>query len=335
MTLVHANPFLALEAGREDILEATDRLPEAGHLWSQPEIDALILARAARRPLLVRGEPGSGKSQIARAAAKILGSGAPLIEVIHPRFEALDLLYRVDLVERLADAQIPGQLDPTNAKYVKRGPLWQAMEPEAPAARNDHAPPVLLIDEIDKADVDVPNALLDVLGNRSFTVPQLQRPPVRAKDGWHPLIVITTNEERELPPAFVRRCVVLNLNPPKNSKDPRDSTPFINWLIERGRVHLHLDIADEARRRAAEQVWDDREAAIIHGYPPVGLAEYIDLLTALHDLTKQLPPSERSAQQVEWIRRLSPYALVKNAEQRQDRDGRSTPIAEAGGKATP
>lgn len=336
MTPTLANPFLDLEAGRKDSLEANDRLSKAGHLWSQPEIDALILAWAAQRPLLVRGEAGSGKSQIARAAAKILGFGAPLIEVIHPRLEALDLLYRVDWVERLADAQVPGRLDPTNTRYVKHGPLWQAMEPETPAAGNDHAPPVLLIDEIDKADVDVPNALLDVLGNRSFTVPHIQRPPVRAKDGWHPLIIITTNEERELPPAFVRRCVVLNLDPPKNPENPRDSTPFVKWLIERGRVHSHLEIADEARQLAAGQVWDDREAAVIHGYPPVGLAEYIDLLTALHDLTKQLPLSERSAQQVEWIRRLSPYALVKNAEQRQDRDGRSSPpaTAKASGKAS-
>jgi MoxR-like ATPase len=326
-----ANPFIALRAGRDYRLDADDRFPAAGHLWSQPEIDALILAWAARRPLLVRGEAGSGKSQIARAAAKILGSSPLLVEVIHARFEALDLLYRVDHVERLADAQIPEQLDRTNAKYVKPGPLWRAMEPEAPAPGKDHAPPVLLIDEIDKADADVPNALLEVLGNRSFTVPQLQRPPVRAREGWHPLIVITTNEERELPPAFVRRCVVLNLNPPRNPDDPRDSAPFINWLIKRGRVHVHLKIADEVRHLAAMQVWDDREAAVTAGYPPVGLAEYIDLLTALDDLTKD-ESHQRSALQVEWIRRLSAYALVKNADQRQDRASRSLPAvaAEAG-----
>ena len=76
----------------------------------------------------MRGEAGSGKSQIARAAAKVLSGAEPLCEVIHPRFEALDLLYRVDVVERLADAQIPGQLDTTNVKYVKRGRLWEAMD---------------------------------------------------------------------------------------------------------------------------------------------------------------------------------------------------------------
>lgn len=209
------NPFVALRSDTELALAESDRFARAGHLWSRPEIDALILAQAARRPLLVRGEAGSGKSQIARAAAQVLGSAEPLCEVIHSRFEALDLLYHVDVVERLADAQIAGQLDATNEKYVKRGRLWEAMD----QAREGWGSPVLLIDEIDKADADVPNALLDVLGNRSFTVPPLAHlPPVRAEGGRLPLIIITTNEERELPAAFVRRCVVLNLNPPGGDK---------------------------------------------------------------------------------------------------------------------
>ena len=251
------NPFVELKAGTALDLAASDRYPAAGHLWSQPEIDALILAWAARRPLLVRGEAGSGKSQIARAAAAHLGSQQPLVEVIHPRFEALDLLYRVDFVERLADAQLK-QLDVTNEKYVKRGRLWEAF-----AQGQDAGPiPVLLIDEIDKADAEVPNALLEVLGNRSFSVPPLKHRVVRADGGRLPLVVITTNEERELPPPFVRRCVVLNLNPPK------DQSAFVEWLIDRGRVHRHLIVMDDARRHAAEQVFADRETAVTAGYPP-------------------------------------------------------------------
>lgn len=249
----------------------------------------------------MRGEAGSGKSQIARAAAAVMGSGEPLCEVIHPRFEALDLLYRVDVVERLADAQIPGRLDLTNEKYVKRGRLWEAID----QAREGR--PVLLIDEIDKADAEVPNALLDVLGNRSFTVPPLGHLHVRAEGGRLPLIIITTNEERELPAAFVRRCVVLNLNP------PGDDTGFLAWLCQRGRVHRHLDIAEEVRELAA------RQAAMAAGYPRVGLAEYIDLLTALDELTEADSPGGRAAEQTGWLQRLSAYALVKNAEQPQDR----------------
>jgi MoxR-like ATPase len=312
------NPFVGLKAGSALDLSASDRYSPAGHLWSQPEIDALILAWAARRPLLVRGEAGSGKSQIARAAAKVLASEPPLVEVVHPRLEALDLLYQVDFVERLADAHV-NKLDGTNEKYVKRGRLWEAFA----QARDGSATPVLLIDEIDKADAEVPNALLEVLGNRSFTVPPLKHRVIQAEAGRMPLVVITTNEERELPPAFMRRCVVLNLNPPE------DRDRFVAWLIARGGVHRHLDLTDAARRHAAEQVFADRTAAVSAGYLPVGLAEYIDLLTALDELTRAVVKDERSTVQLEWLQRLSVYALVKNANQRQDRDPEPLPAVPA------
>jgi MoxR-like ATPase len=305
-------------------LSEGDRFPAAGHLWSQPEIDALILAHAARRPLLVRGEAGSGKSQIARAAAAVMGCRQPVVEVIHPRFEALDLLYRLDAVERLADAQVQ-QLDTSNVKYVKKGRLWEAIE----RMREGQTTPVLLIDEIDKADADVPNALLDVLGNRSFAVPPLENKTVRAEGGRLPLIIITTNEERELPAAFVRRCVVLNLNP------PTQDAAFIDWLIERGCVHRHLDIAEDARELAAQQVLEDRKAATDAGYPKVGLAEYIDLLTALHELTQGRPMKQRATEQIEWLTRLSAYALVKNADQPQDRKPVPPPATDAEEKSSP
>lgn len=310
--MTHTNPFINLKPDTDRKLPAGDRFPEAGHWWSQPEIDALILAHAAGRPLLVRGEAGSGKSQIARAAAKVLGGDEhqPLVEVIHPRFEALDLLYKLDPVERLADAQL-GELDKTNEKYVKPGRLWEAINAMAETGNI----PVLLIDEIDKADADLPNALLDILGNRSFQVPVLQNKTVRAAGGRLPLVIITTNEERELPAAFIRRCAVLNLNP------PREETGFIAWLLERGLVHRHLRIAAGARELAARQVQADRQAAEAAGYPKVGLAEYIDLLTALHELTQNIAGEEqRGAQQIEWLNRLSAYALVKNADQAQNRD---------------
>lgn len=308
-----SNPFINLHAETDTELASCPRFPAAGHYWSQAEKDSLIFAFAARRPLLVRGEAGSGKSQIARAAAKHLNSnkGEPLVEVIHPRFEALDLLYRVDMIERLADAQIQ-QLDKSNHKYVKPGCLWQALY----LMQQTDAIPVLLIDEIDKADADLPNALLDVLGNRSFNVPPLGDCTIHAPNQHWPLIIITTNEERELPPAFIRRCAVLNLNPPK------DDSAFKTWLIQRGKVHSHLQISDNARQAAAEQVLDDRKAAEAAGYAKVGLAEYIDLLTALHELTQDYADeNKREQQQIDWLQRLSAYALVKHASQDQSRPG--------------
>jgi MoxR-like ATPase len=134
------------------------------------------------------------------------------------------------------------------------------------------------------------------------------------------LIIITTNEERELPPAFIRRCAVLNLNPPKDDK------PFVEWLVQRGKVHNHLIIEEAARETAAEQVVEDRKAAEHAGYPKVGLAEYIDLLSALHELMQTTSGEAPSKSQIDWLEQISPYALVKHAEQDQARSP-VTPLA--------
>lgn len=304
------NPFTGLAPETEQSLAADDHFPHAGHWWSRNEIDALIFAHASRRPLLVRGEAGSGKSQVARAAASVMNNARLLVEVIHPRFDALDLLYRVNSLERLADAQLKEEFDRSNRKYVKPGRLWQAMN----YLRQNDGAAVLLIDEIDKADSDVPNALLEVLGNRSFAVPPLGDLVVHASNDRLPLIVLTTNEERELPAAFVRRCAVLNLNPPESE------TEFCRWLVRRGTVHRHLNIEANIQEQCARQVWADRQAAIAAGYPQVGLAEYVDLLTALDDLTRGVEgAAQRKDQQAAWLEKLSQYALVKHAGQDQGR----------------
>lgn len=293
-------PFLSLQPNTDTALPDDSGFGAAGHWWEQTHIDALIAAYAARRPLLVRGEAGSGKSQLARAAAQVLGS-LFLCEVIHPRFEALDLLYRFDAVRRLADAQVNGIRN--DGAYLQQGALWRALA----ACQPGQSRPVLLIDEVDKADADLPNSLLDVLGNRSFHVP-LTGEVVCPPSGEMPLILITTNEERELPPAFVRRCLVLNLNP------PADDTAFLSWLVARGKVHRYLRIADPVRDAAAQQVLKDRKAAIHAGQPKVGLAEYIDLLTALDELTGSLEPEPRAVAQNAWLKRLSDYFLIKGAD---------------------
>lgn len=312
-----STPFQVLQADTQLNLPPTDTFGQAGHLWRQEEIDALILAMASQRPLLVRGEAGSGKSQLARAAAMALSGPSDkqnqnqlFDEVLHARFEAMDLLYRFDVVERLADAELK-KLDKTNHDYIKKGKLWQAM-----LANQTGTQAVLLIDEIDKAEADIPNALLGVLGNRSFTVP-MTTPPQSISAPRMPLLIITTNEERELPPAFVRRCIVLNQNPPKIEQDEE---PFIQWLIARGKAHQHLNIDAAARLLAAQQVLADRLAAKRDGYPSVGLAEYIDLLTALHELTHDEPAEKRGQRQNYWLGRLNAYGLVKGADQNQARD---------------
>ena len=303
-----ANPFLKLKADQITPLDDQDGMPKAGHTWLQPQIDALVAAHAAQRPLLVRGEAGSGKSQMARAAAKVLAS--PLHkEVVHGRFEARDLLYRFDAIQRLADAQaqLHDQVKDT-AAYLRHGKLWQAIDDCRPGQPR----PVLLIDEIDKADADVPNALLDVLGNNRFE-DEWTHTPVAPKSGEMPLIVITTNEERELPAAFVRRCLVLNLNPPKDERN------FIAWLVKLASAHTELDVEAGVALRAAERVWADRSAALDLGQQRVGLAEYVDLLRALHELTLNAKPAARAAVQGKWLDKLGAYFLVKGADMDQAR----------------
>ncbi len=301
-----SNPFLSLKHDQIIPLDASDGLQVGGHRWQQPQIDALIAAHAAQRPLLVRGEAGSGKSQMARAAARVLQSSLHK-EVIHSRFEARDLLYRFDALQRLADAQAKLSAKVKDvAGYVRRGKLWLALD-DCQA----HQPrPVLLIDEIDKADADIPNAMLDVLGNNRFEVDWTGE-TVAPASGEMPLIVITTNEERELPAAFVRRCLVLNLNP------PADEANFVEWLVARAEAHPELEVAREVALRAAERVWTDRTAAAELGQQRVGLAEYIDLLRALCELTADASGKKRTNQQLAWLDRLGAYFLVKGADMEQ------------------
>ena len=156
---------------------------------------------------------------------------------------------------------------------------------------------VLLLDEIDKAEPDLPNGLLETLGQYQFTAPYIDRAsnPISA-DPKRLLVIITTNEERELPKAFVRRCFVHTLTM-EEAPEKR-----LSWLIDRGRLHFKTQITDEAYSKAAELLWQDRDDTPHHQYPP-GLAEYIDLLTAI----SVLPPDE----QLPRLDKIAQYALKK------------------------
>jgi MoxR-like ATPase len=314
-------------------LKADDHFGQASHHWSDAEREAVLLAWASRRPLLIRGEAGCGKSQLARAVAVALG--VPLFfKVINPRVEANDLLFTLDPIKRLTQAQLLAALRPelksTEAArdflaaelaikdFVDPGELWRAMAVDAPqtpelsAAQGALWPrSVMLIDEIDKADADVPNALLEVLGNRSFTPPG--HLPVRCF-AHEPLVLITTNEDRDLPPAFLRRCVVLNLQPSDASE-----ADFCAWLCERAKAHAQLRWLGEGdaspMRYAAKQVWADRDVAKKGGLGSVGLAEFLDLLHAINQLADA--STERAHALID---ELSRYALVKQRSDNQRRE---------------
>lgn len=307
-----------LRAGQVRRLPATDACAEAWHQWSQPEIDALRLAYAAGRPLLVQGEPGTGKTQLARAAAEWLGWRLHA-ETIHPRFEPHELRYRFDAVRRLADAQAGAKrLD--RHRYWRPGVLWRAFGwesalPFMPVAERGGKPAghVVLIDEIDKADSDLPNSLLDVLAQRSFQVEPVTE-PIGGPAVQAPLIIITTNDERDLPAAFRRRCIVLSL---------AAGDDYAAWLVDRGQAHFgrqpheagrELELIDEpVLRAAADQLVIDRRAVESLNRPKPGLAEYLDLLYALKVLFEHEPDAAaRTTQQQAWLTRLSAYGYLKH-----------------------
>src|SRR3974390_715881 len=155
---------------------------------------AVNAAITLERPLLVKGEPGTGKTVLALEVAKALS--APLIEWhVKSTTKAQQGLYEYDAVSRLRDSQLGDDRVKDIANYIVPGVLWQAFEAESQS--------VILIDEVDKADIEFPNDLLRELDRMEFHVYETQR-TIRARH--RPLVVITSNNEKELPDAFLRRC---------------------------------------------------------------------------------------------------------------------------------
>jgi MoxR-like ATPase len=181
-------------------------------------VDAVNVAIHLGRPLLVKGPPGSGKTRVAYALAHELG--LPLFTwYVKSTSRARDGLYSIDMVRRLQDAQLKPERAQRLTPYLQFGPLGQALKRPGPS--------VVLIDEIDKADIDFPNDLLRELDEGRFTVEEMdeadlsdnereagfQRTYGRAGQGAptpddpRPIVIITSNDEKELPDAFLRRCV--------------------------------------------------------------------------------------------------------------------------------
>ena len=235
------------------------------------------------RPLLVKGEPGTGKTELAKQVASALG--LRMIEWnVKSTTKAQQGLYEYDAVSRLRDSQLGDERVHDVANYIRKGKLWEAFETDEKV--------VLLIDEIDKADIEFPNDLLQELDKMEFHVYETGE-TIKAKQ--RPIIIITSNNEKELPDAFLRRCFFHYINFP----DAETMKSIV-------KVH-HPGIKDQLLTEALTQFYEIRETRGLKKKPST--SEVIDWLKLL--LAEDLSPEDLKRDGANALPKLH-GALLKN-----------------------
>lgn len=227
----------------------------ANYIASEDLTNSVNIAKVLGRPLLIKGEPGTGKTMLARSISEGLNQEL-LIWNIKSTTKAQDGLYIYDTVQRLYDSQFKDHDVADIGRYIKLGKLGEAFD------RDDQV--VLLIDEIDKADLEFPNDLLWELDMMSFFIPETG---VTIKAKRRPTVIITSNAEKELPDAFLRRCIFHYISFP----DP----PMMKEIV---RVH-HPDLEERLILEAMEAFYWIRDLPALQKKPST--SELIDWVQAL------------------------------------------------------
>lgn len=265
------------------------------YIPSEPLIEAVNVTIFLKRPLLLKGEPGCGKTRLAQAVAYELGLDYQFWSV-KSTSKAHDGLYTYDAVRRLRTAQLaiatgnPDYVDDPS-EYVQLGPLGQALKNKKRS--------VVLIDEIDKADIDFPNDLLLELDEMRFKIEETGEEIV-AKEGEEPIVFITSNDEKDLPDAFLRRCIFHKIEFPDRAR-----------LIDIVRAHI-LDVPEPlvdaavSRFLRLRKEMEKKEEA----NKKVSTSELIDWVRILHQVSK----GEVQDEILEKLKDRLPFAgvLLKN-----------------------
>ena len=250
--------------------ETTQFQSTTEYVASEQLMASVNVAMALSKPLLVKGEPGTGKTMLAQAIAKSLGRKL-LIWNIKSTTKAQDGLYMYDTIQRLYDGQFGEEGVDDIARYIKLGKLGEAFESDEQV--------ILLIDEIDKADLEFPNDLLWELDQMEFYIHETKR-TVKAKQ--RPIVIITSNAEKELPDAFLRRCIFHYIDFPDE-----------NLMAEIVKTH-YPNVEENLLKNAMEVFYWIRDMKDIRKKPST--SELIDWINALQiggisadTLRKELP----------------------------------------------
>ena len=225
------------------------------YVASEELMASVNIAMALKKPLLIKGEPGTGKTMLAEAVAKALGKKL-IIWNIKSTTKAQEGLYVYDTIQRLYDGQFGEEGVDDIARYIKLGKLGEAFDSEEQV--------VLLIDEIDKADLEFPNDLLWELDQMEFYINETKR-TVKAKH--RPIVIITSNAEKELPDAFLRRCIFHYIDFPDKE-----------LMAEIVKVHFP-DVEEHLLAQAMEVFYNIRDMRDIRKKPST--SELIDWVNAL------------------------------------------------------